>query len=77
MSKKCFLLTDSEGELFLVAFSQLSCLQSGCRRKTPGVQQISHQDIDVLVQIQLNKKPIHWFFTKGSINASGIWLRSR
>lgn len=58
----------------LVVQSSLSP-RRGCDKST-NLKQLIYENINILIEIEFNKEPVQRSLTLGSINPSGILLRS-
>ena len=65
-----------EIQLIEVTCTKIAGVPSCHHNKSTRSHQIRNQDIYVFVEIKLDEKVFHGYLAKGSINSSGMLLRS-
>lgn len=71
-----FVMSGSVGELIDITRAKAAGISRGNGRKSACPHKLRQQHIHVFVEVKLDEKVSHGYFTKGSINSSGMRLRS-
>ena len=71
-----FVLPDRIRQLLYIAVTELSCFLGRDNDKPTRTKQLGNQYVHIFIEIELNEQAAHWSVTKGSINTSGIRLRT-
>lgn len=76
MRKERLTLTNGVRKLGNVVCTKLARVSRGNSYKSARTDQIRHQHVHIFVEVQLDEKVFHGYFTNGSIKSSEMRLRS-